>query len=153
MNGVLALVGDLLVELGEEGEEAGVLPLQTLKEQLVALGNRQPIFVAVNEAETLVGALTLAESFAIYARGHYGVINEMVVAPEYRSTGVGTRLIHAAAEYGRSRGWVRLDVTAPESPRWQRTRQFYERLGFRLAGPKLKLMLTSPGDARRDDHG
>ena len=37
--------------------------------------------------------------------------------------------------------WVRVDVTAPESPRWERTRRFYEREGFTFTGPKLKYLV------------
>ncbi|HZY98599.1 MAG TPA: GNAT family N-acetyltransferase [Candidatus Baltobacteraceae bacterium] len=78
---------------------------------------------------------------AIYANGPYGIIPEMYVVPSGRSTGVGRRLIERAVEIGRERGWSRIDVTAPESPAWERTVRFYESCGFRFAGPKLKKTL------------
>ncbi len=83
----------------------------------------------------------MVETFAIYAGGRHGIINEMYVAPAHRSSGTGARLMAEAAVVGRERGWRRLEVTAPEAPRWSRTRAFYERQGFAFAGPKLKLML------------
>ncbi|HEV8702170.1 MAG TPA: GNAT family N-acetyltransferase [Candidatus Polarisedimenticolia bacterium] len=86
----------------------------------------------------------LVESFAIYANGTYGVINEMYVAPPFRSQGVGGRLIAAVKDLAARRGWGRIDVTAPESPAWDRTRRFHESQGFVFTGPKLKFVLN-PG--------
>ena len=94
------------------------------------------------QGQTVVGVITISEAFAIYANGHYGVINEMFVLPEYRSRGVGALLLEAAKDLGRRRGWRRIDVTAPESERWHRTRHFYESQGFRYTGPKLKYVLS-----------
>jgi GNAT superfamily N-acetyltransferase/quercetin dioxygenase-like cupin family protein len=138
---VLATVEALLRELGEEGDEAGVGDPAAVLAAWRAAGERFQVFAARGEDGAIAGLLTLFESFAIYLGGAYGVINEMYVAPGHRSTGVGAALIGAAAAWGRERGWSRLDVTAPESPRWLRTRRFYESRGFRFTGPKLKLYL------------
>jgi GNAT superfamily N-acetyltransferase len=75
------------------------------------------------------------------ANGNYGIINEMYVAPEYRSAGIGVRLVEAAKNFGRHQGLTRIDVTAPESKRWERTRHFYEKQGFVFSGPKSKFLL------------
>ena len=144
---VLDLVSRLLSELGEEGDEAGVLDARSLVEGWESEGRRHVAFVA-RHGRSVVGVMTISEAFAIYAQGRYGVINEMFVLPEYRSRGVGALLIEAAKALGRQRGWRRIDVTAPESERWQRTRRFYERQGFRYTGPKLKYLL-SPDSERR----
>jgi GNAT superfamily N-acetyltransferase/mannose-6-phosphate isomerase-like protein (cupin superfamily) len=138
---VLAAVNALLMELGEEGDEAGVTDVEAVLAAWRAAGDRFQAFAAREPDGAVAGLLTLFESFAIYAGGAYGVINEMYVAPGRRSAGVGAALIEAAAAYGRGRGWSRLDVTAPESPRWLRTRRFYESRGFRFTGPKLKRYL------------
>ena len=98
-------------------------------------------FIARNDAGDTVGVLTLAECFAIYAGGRFGIINELYVSSGHRSEGVGERLVAAACEYGKTRDWRRIDVTAPAGERWQRTVAFYERLGFVFTGPKLKLIL------------
>jgi len=37
----------------------------------------------------------------------------MYVPPEFRSSGFGKKLIETIKEYAKSRGWVRIDVTAP----------------------------------------
>jgi len=135
---VFGAVNALLLELGEEGDEAGITDTGAVLAAWRAAGDRFQAFAAREPGGAVAGLLTLFESFAIYAGGAYGVINEMYVAPRHRSSGVGAALIEAAAACGRGRGWTRIDVTAPESPRWTRTRRFYEARGFRFAGPKLK---------------
>src|SRR5262245_28204284 len=137
---VFELVSRLLVELGEEGEETGSLNQDFLARAWEKEKQRHVAFVARDGGAT-VGVMTISECFAIYANGHYGVINEMFVLPEYRSRGVGALLVEAAKTLGRRRGWRRIDVTAPESSRWHRTRRFYERQGFQYTGPKLKFLL------------
>jgi GNAT superfamily N-acetyltransferase len=156
----------LLKELGEEGEELGelnrdqvlagwkdraekfhVLVAREIESASVPAGNfqidvdggqRRPPH---KEGGPIIGILTLSTAFAIYANGEYGVIDEMYVAPQHRSDGVGAKLVEAAVELGKSKGWKRIDVTAPESERWARTRRFYEKLGFIFTGPKLKRIL------------
>lgn len=131
----------LLLELGEEGEEMGSLARERVLKAWQDAGDRFNPFVAKNDSGEIVGILTLVETIAIYANGNYGIIDEMYVAPQYRSSGVGARLVEAAKEFGRKKGWTRIDVTAPESERWKRTRRFYERQGFVFTGPKLKILL------------
>lgn len=138
---VLVSVERLLRELGEEGEEAGVRDHAELARVWREEEPRCLALLAIDERGDCVGALTLVETFAIYAGGRHGIINEMYVAPEQRSAGTGARLIAEAAAVGRERGWRRIEVTAPEAPRWSRTRAFYECQGFVFAGPKLKLPL------------
>lgn len=141
---VFGLIHQLLRELGEEGDEAGHLDEASLEEAWRARRDQHFAFLALEKDASGIGVVTVAESFAVYAGGAYGIINEMYVAPRYRSAGVGARLIEAVKTFGRARGWRRVDVTAPESARWTRTRRFYERLGFVFAGPKLKLLLPVP---------
>lgn len=138
---VLDSVLRLLVELGEEADDLGRLDEPKVLEGWRAAGDRFQVFAARDESGVVLGLLTLSETFAIYANGNYGVIDEMYVVPEHRSAGVGSMLLDAVKEYGRTRGWSRIDVTAPESSRWDRTRRFYEREGFSFTGPKLKFVL------------
>src|SRR5262245_57686970 len=138
---VFGLVAGLLRELGEEGDEAGDLQAAALASAWREGTSRHRAFVAYLAEGTAVGVATVTEAFAVYANGHYGIINEMFVVPEHRSAGIGSALIEAVKAAGRERGWRRIDVTAPESPRWARARGFYEREGFVFTGPKLKLLL------------
>ncbi len=131
----------LLVELGEEGDDLASLNTEKVLQEWRESGDRVQVMIARNDADEMVGILTVTETFAIYANGNYGIINEMYVHPDYRSEGVGSRLIEAIKDYGRRKGWARIDVTAPESERWERTRRFYEKEGFVFSGPKLKFLL------------
>ncbi len=141
MRAAFRLVNALLAELGEEGDESGEVTLESQAANLAEIGDRHIILLAYAEDIQPAGVLTLSECYAIYANGQYGVINEMYVVPDSRSDGIGAKLVASAVEYGRARGWRRIDVTAPESSRWERTRRFYEKLGFVFTGPKLKLLL------------
>jgi GNAT superfamily N-acetyltransferase len=139
---VLTFVGALLNELGEEGDETGTLSADHLYQLSQSVGDGHITFLAETLRGSPIGLLTLAECFAFYNNGHYGVINEMFVEPQYRSVRVGSALIDKAISHGLARGWRRIDVTAPESERWSRTRRFYESQGFAFTGPKLKLSLS-----------
>lgn len=88
-----------------------------------------------------VGVLMLNECAAIYAGGAFGEITELYVAPEHRAAGAGAELIAAAEDFARSRGWPRLEVGAPDQPRWSRTVAFYRRNGFEEVGPRLRRLL------------
>jgi GNAT superfamily N-acetyltransferase len=139
---VLDLVERLLAELGEEGEETGLLPKRALLAAWARRGPAVAAYLAFDASGRAIGVATLSESWAAYAGGAYGILNEMYVAPEHRSRQVGAALIGAVRAHGRRRGWRRIDVAAPESPRWDRSRRFYEDLGFVFTGPKLKLLLV-----------
>jgi GNAT superfamily N-acetyltransferase len=139
---VLELVERLLAELEEKPSEFAGIDRARVASELEAAADRFTAFLA-RDAGRDIGVLTLTEHVAIYAGGRYGVIDELWVAPEHRSTGVGARLVEAARTHGAARGWRRLDVTAPPGPAWERSLRFYERLGFVFTGPKLRL--ESPG--------
>jgi GNAT superfamily N-acetyltransferase len=131
----------LLRELGDEADDLGTLDRARVTQAWRDAGPTAVTLVARTADGEIAGISTVVESFAIYANGTYGVINEMYVAPPYRSKGVGARLIDAVKELAGRRGWARIDVTAPESPAWDRTRRFYESQGFVFTGPKLKFVL------------
>jgi GNAT superfamily N-acetyltransferase len=139
---VVDLVVKLLRELGEEGDEAGSLSVAELAAGWRANENHHCAFLAYADNGSAIGVATLSIAFALYANGNYGIINEMYVAPEHRSQGVGASLIEAIKSYGREQGWHRIDVTAPESQRWARAKAFYEYQGFAFTGPKLKHLLS-----------
>ena len=138
---VLGLVEKLLRELEDESEEFAGLDRAKILRDLADAGERFTAFLAIEGTEP-VGVLTLTETFAIYAGGRFGVIDELYVESGHRGEGVGRRLVEAALELGSERGWVRVDVTAPSGPRWERTVKFYEEQGFVFTGPKLRRRLT-----------
>jgi GNAT superfamily N-acetyltransferase len=131
-----------LRELGDEAADLGEFDAERIHGAWKERPEMMAAFVARAESGEVLGLATATEGFAIYANGRFGTIPEMYVAPSARSRGVGSSLVDAIAAYGRERGWSRIDVTAPESDRFERTVAFYQRCGFRYTGPKLKLYLT-----------
>jgi len=112
------------------------------KDKILADWKRNPehhiVFAAFDE-DRVVGIITLSENFAIYTDGNHGTINELYVAPEYRSRGVGKMLLDKAVSLAKERDWQRIEVTAPFGEKWAGTIAFYLREGFTEAGPKLRL--------------
>ena len=95
-------------------------------------------FLAEAPRDGTVGVITLNQCTAIYAGGHFGEIPELYIAPTYRSQGVGALLLDRALAFAKTRGWGRVEVGAPDLPRWSRTVDFYLRQGFVEVGPRLK---------------
>ena len=141
---VLDLVTRLLEEIREDANIPVALNVEKIKQGWEANQDRFTAFVALdednkeNKESTTLGIITLVESFAIYADGSYGVINELYVPPEHRDKKIGKVLIETVKEYGRQCGWRRIDVTTPLGEKWDRTVAFYLRESFTHSGPKLR---------------
>jgi GNAT superfamily N-acetyltransferase len=105
-------------------------------------------FLAINNTKKVVGILTMGESGAVYAGGKFGVIHEFYIDPEIRSQGIGKLLLEKAKQKSLDLNWNRLEVGAPPSPAWDRTKDFYLREGFQEIGPRLK-WLAEPQHAGR----
>jgi GNAT superfamily N-acetyltransferase len=138
---VLSLVEQLLVELEDHPGEFETIDRPKVLRELAEAGSRYTAFLALDPAGRVVGVTTVMESFAIYAGGNYGVIDEMYVVPGQRSRGTGKLLIDAVKEHGRRKGWLRIEVTAPPEDKWNRTVKFYEDQQFVFTGPKLRFRL------------
>ena len=96
-------------------------------------------FQAIEDSGQVAAFFTLAESFAFFAHGRYGIINELWVNPQLRSQGVGEQVIAFCVNFGRAKGWQRIDVSAPADAQWDRTFAFYQKRGFTFTGRKLKI--------------
>jgi GNAT superfamily N-acetyltransferase len=134
----------LLDELGAEGREFAGTDKAGLNTDLgagLACGGFVSLLARDDDGEA-VGVLTLSETFAIYAGGHYGVVEEMYVRPSFRGKGVGRALLEEAVTVAADRGWPRLEVTAPEDDADGGAARFYEQGGFRFSGNKLRRLLA-----------
>lgn len=138
-------VGQLVFELLEElaSPESSGYELEAVTHTARdLLEGRDPVWAFVAEAAgQLVGVITLNECASIYASGRFGDISEFYVRPRFRGLAVGKRLLDAAVQFARQHGWSRLEVGAPEVPKWQRSVTFYRHAGFSEVGPLLKLEL------------
>ena len=99
-------------------------------------------FQVVDESGRTAAFFTLAESFAFFAHGTYGILNELWVNPDLRSQGVGKDVIDFIVRFAAARGWGRIDVSAPPNAEWDRTFAFYQKRGFTFTGRKLKILVT-----------
>lgn len=137
---VVELVQRLLSELGGF-QSFDAARSVALCEQLFATDRYSAFLARVPQGEA-IGVLTLQECPALYVAGHLGWIQELYVAPEARSWGVGHQLLLAAEAYGRQRRWHRLEVNTPEAAAWPRTVAFYQREGFVGGALHLRKTLT-----------
>jgi GNAT superfamily N-acetyltransferase len=100
------------------------------------------IALLARDGSNAIGLAGLCESYALYTEGKFGIVQEFYVVPEARSSGIGSSLLKAAAEYGRLRGWRRLELCTPPLPEFARSLDFYERNGFEVSGGrKMKHVL------------
>jgi len=90
----------------------------------------------------VVAFFTLAESFSFFAHGHYGIINELWVAPAFRSQGVGGKVLEFIKGIASEKNWHRIDVSAPPFEKWIKTFEFYQKYGFTHTGKKLKYLVN-----------
>ncbi|MCA1360806.1 GNAT family N-acetyltransferase [Bradyrhizobium sp. IC3069] len=137
---VSQMVGALLTELGASDVQAELDA--RLVADLLATKERIHGFLGFVE-ERAVGIIMVAESISLFARGPYGIITELYVVPDHRSSGVAMSLIEAAVALGTAKGWGQLEVGAPKQPVWSRSPNsaLYLKAGFAEMGPRLKLPL------------
>ncbi|SCZ52293.1 GNAT family N-acetyltransferase [Thiohalomonas denitrificans] len=96
--------------------------------------------------ERPIAVATLAETFALYAGGKIGVVQEFYVDPDFRSKGVGRRLIDEIRDLGRKHGCSCIELTSPPLPEFERTLGFYERNGLApVGGRKMRQYLETLG--------
>jgi GNAT superfamily N-acetyltransferase len=141
---VAEMVGALLAEIMDAiGVQVFNFDLPATVRRLAEFIAQKKYFVfAAWDGESPVGFISLYESYALYAEGAFGTIPELYVRPAWRSAEVGLALVATAREFGRSRGWTRLEVTTPPLPQFDKTLAFYEREGFAITGGrKLKVAL------------
>lgn len=81
-----------------------------------------------------VGVATIAQSFALYAGGPIGIIQEFFVESPLRSSGLGAQLLDRIGDLARRRNWSALELCTPPLPEFDKTLAFYRRHGFQPVG-------------------
>lgn len=86
------------------------------------------------DGTTPIGVTTLTETYALYAGGKIGVIQEFYIQPDYRSAGIGAKLIEKVKHFGEQRGWSCIELCTPPLPAFERTLAFYQANGLAPVG-------------------
>ncbi len=94
-------------------------------------------FFAVSEQQ-IVGLITVAEHYALFAEGNFGVIQELYISPEHRSAGIGVKLLNAVKQLSVEKQWHIIELSTPDRIKWERTYDFYTREGFYEVGARLR---------------
>lgn len=89
--------------------------------------------IGVCEGDT-IAVVTMTETYALYAGGKIGVIQEFYVAPEFRASGVGSMLLERVQGYGRNHHWSCIELCTPPLPEFERTLSFYQKNGLNAVG-------------------
>lgn len=98
--------------------------------------------IAAFHQEQVIGFGALCESFALYAEGAFGILQEFYVLPEYRSQKVGYELLEEIKKFAKQQNWTRIELCTPPVPEFERTVEFYQDNGFsRTGGYKMRYLI------------
>jgi GNAT superfamily N-acetyltransferase len=139
---VSKMVAALLLELSGGTRQLEIADLVPIAKERLRHRSHFFAYIAFDRGDAPVGVITVSTAPAIYAAGIVGTIQELYVAPAYRSAGVGRSLLATVTELGRTSGWNRIEVGAPSQDTWQRTINFYKANGFSEIGPRLHQRLA-----------
>ena len=139
------LVAELLIDFNNKSNSNFIVDKTELEKTTRNLikRNNYGAFIAYDSGKKPIGLITVAESFAIYNGGDFGVITEFYVDRNSRSNGIGKLLLNHVFEFAESMNWNKIEVGAPNAEEWPRTIEFYERNGFKQKGPKLRIELNN----------
>jgi GNAT superfamily N-acetyltransferase len=135
------LIGNLLSDFNTKSGSDFIIDTKKLKlivEKLIIRTN-YAAFIAYDLDQKPIGLITIAESFAVYNGGDFGVITELYVDKNSRSKGLGKLLLNSAYEFSKTMSWKKIEVGTPNSEEWPRTLKFYKKNGFKTKGTKLRI--------------
>ena len=93
--------------------------------------------------ETPIAVVTMSETYALYAGGKIGVIQEFYVSPNFRASGIGSMLIEQVKTYGTKHEWSCIELCTPPLPEFERTLNFYQKNGLSpVGGRKMRQALS-----------
>jgi PhnO protein len=98
--------------------------------------DRMRVLVAEDD-QGVVGLISFSFDLALRYAGEYAQVEELIVDPRGRGLKLGALLVSSAIAEARARGCREIGLYAREE-----TRAFYEKLGFRYAGPEVRMPLV-----------
>jgi GNAT superfamily N-acetyltransferase len=94
---------------------------------IVSAPERGNIFVATDE-DKVVGMMSLLFTISTAKGGTACWLEDMVIRPEHRGKGLGTKLLEHAVNYAKSQGFTRITLLTDRAS--DKSIHFYERHGF-----------------------
>lgn len=137
---IAVAVCELLLELG--GQPPPQARLQEEARALLEQPHAGTLLIADAESQ-VVGLLGVSWQSAMRIPGRYGLIQELWVHGDWRSTGIGGELLSALSELARAQGIERLEVGLP-SERFAQltaTESFYGANDFTTIGTRMRRLL------------
>lgn len=141
---IVDLIAKLLIDFNNRSGSDFIVDrdkLETVTQTLITRPNFGA-FIAYDVKNSPVGLIIISEAFAIYNGGDFGVITELYVDRNSRSTGIGKLLLQSVFKFSEEMNWSKIEVGAPNSDEWPRTLKFYKNNGFHQKGPKLRIDLN-----------
>jgi GNAT superfamily N-acetyltransferase len=137
---VAAAIGALLEELGAKPPAPAAL--QAATRELIA-GETDGLLLVAEAGAELVGVLAVSWQSAIHIPGRYALIQDLWVAPSWRSRKVGQALLAALVEPVNEQGATRIEVGLPRESfaSLAATEAFYRCAGFIPLGLRMRRAL------------
>ncbi|MBC8046388.1 MAG: GNAT family N-acetyltransferase [Fimbriimonadaceae bacterium] len=133
------LVEALMQEMDHDSPNLDHFTYENLFRESLTNDHHAEILLAF-EGNKCVGLISVALSYAFYAEGNIGIINELYVLPSHRSKGVGKILLEAIKQFAFENKWKRLELT---SAKVDRTHAFYLREGFEEIGVRYRFIVDA----------
>lgn len=143
-NAIAEAVEKLLSELGGPGPEFSLEGAKQAALRLIQDPEEGFIFVIEEQATgQIVGIAAISAVQAVRAAGAYGVLQELWISRDFRSSDHGRHLLEAVHSEAKRRGWQMIEVALPPDgyPALERVRRFYEERGYRVGGLRARKRL------------
>lgn len=95
--------------------------------------------LAATDGPQIVGMVVLLYTLSIALGDRVALLEDMVVSPQVRGTGIGTQLLERAVAVARARGCKRITLLTDRSN--ESAQRFYRKQGFELS-PMVPLRLN-----------
>lgn len=143
------VIGELIIKLTEEisiKTNSALFSIDTediIKKCAVLIKNENYGAILCAHEGKPIAVSTFTESYALYAGGKIGIIPEFYVAPDFRSSGIGEKLIAKVKEHGIQNGWSCIELCTPPLPEFERTLKFYQKNGLiPVGGRKMRQYIS-----------
>jgi ribosomal protein S18 acetylase RimI-like enzyme len=136
---VAEAVAALLAELGATPPSG-----DSMEDAARTVIDRDVAFLAEDDG-AVTGVLAASWITTVHAGGMYGLIQDLWVDGDRRSSGVGAELMASFCALAEERGATRIEVGIPRDTfaGVAATRRFYERNGFEVVGARMRRRVSA----------